>query len=152
MLVGSHGVWISLVSLVVFKKLGIGIGQLFSLLSHVFFFGVSLGALPVEHIIETCPAPAVSLGTMVLFGTAEISLFIIPIMIEQLGIDGCFSIFAVGTFIGAIYLHLFFKDTTYFYRYIDEVDQDGKVTQIRVKHNLTEKEKKELYWPDDLKS
>ena len=92
---------------------------------------------------ETCADAAVGFASLMIFMAVVFSSLVTPILIEKLGVSGCFGFYAICSFLGCIYLHTFFKDSTY--KLVQ--NPDGSTSKV----HLTEKEKKQLYMPEDLK-
>ena len=80
---------------------------------------------------------------MSIFFWVVVSSGVTPILVDRLGVEGCFLIFGSLTFVGCLYTHLMVKETSYEFRTVESPDGQLK----RVKQTLSEKEKKFLYSP-----
>jgi hypothetical protein len=69
---------------------------------------------------------------------------IVPLLSERIGNSAVFLFFGSLSLLTLVYMCIFIKDTTYTF---DETD--GKEKRIRL---LTDREKKELYMPEEFKS
>ena len=68
---------------------------------------------------------------------------ITPTLISKLTVSGTFAFFGGFSLLSLLHIFAFVRQTNYL-----EKDKDGNQTII----GLTEKEKKELYWPQEFKS
>ena len=151
LIAGTHGVYLCLLGIVVFNELGISMGILVCLLCHLCLYQVSMGAIVLTHVQETCSDPAVGFATLVFFMGVVLTSSATPVMIEQLGTSGCFGYYGVWTVISAIYLHLYQRDTTYKTVYEEVDDGFGEKRRANKLVPVSEKEKKELYMADEFK-
>eukprot|EP00356_Strombidium_inclinatum_P007689 CAMPEP_0170500762 /NCGR_PEP_ID=MMETSP0208-20121228/35997_1 /TAXON_ID=197538 /ORGANISM="Strombidium inclinatum, Strain S3" /LENGTH=435 /DNA_ID=CAMNT_0010778949 /DNA_START=186 /DNA_END=1490 /DNA_ORIENTATION=- len=129
LITGTHAVYICLAGIVVFNMMDLSIGILICLLCHLTCYQLSLGAIVLAHVQETCADRAVGFATLLFFLWVVITSLLIAPMIDNMGSSFTFGFFAVWTFLGSIYLHFNLKDTTYKYVVVEEA---GEKVQKRV--------------------
>lgn len=140
---GHVGMTISLFAIVIFKMLHQNMMILVAINLFICFFEYGVGCIMVLHLFETNVDSIVGLGNFMLFiGVAIVSL-IFPMQLDKFTEIGTFTFYGIGSLIGILYIIFFVKPTNKM-----GVDQNG-FPEIQ---SLSEKEKKELYWPDEFKS
>lgn len=82
---------------------------------------------------------AVGLANQSIFFSQVMVTIIIPVLVETVGPSWMFIFFALITFIGSLYILFFIRNTTYY------VDESG------AKIGLNDKEKKQLYMPEEYR-
>lgn len=72
-----------------------------------------------------------------------VTSLITPTLIQKLTVSGCFAFFGGFSFLSFFWIIFFVRDTSHVRK-----GEDGKKIIV----NMTEKEKKELYWPEEFKN
>lgn len=98
------------------------------------------GPIKFIHLYETCVDSATGIAELFFCLVNPSVAIICDVLIENVGSKGMFAFYAGVTFVGLIYYSLFFRDTTFGY------DHNHR-RFIR----MTDKQKQELYMPDELK-
>jgi hypothetical protein len=106
---------------------------------YLIFFEFGIGTIVFIHIFETNVDSIISFSNQVLQMMVFTMSLITPTLITHLTVSGTFVFFGSWSLIGLIHMSFFIKDTT------ERIETDKNGNQSVVK--LTEKEKKELYWP-----
>jgi hypothetical protein len=88
------------------------------------------------HAQETCVDVAVGVANQSVFLAVVLTSILSSFLVDKVGSLGMFIFFFVCSILGAIYLKMFVKDTL-----------KGKYGLL-----LNEKQKKEIYWPEEYKS
>ena len=112
---------------------------------------MSLGAIVLAHVQETCSDRGVGFGTLMFFIWVVITQVITPFMIDNVGTSFTFGFYGVWTFFGSFYLHCFLQDTTYKTVEVEEDDGKGGKHMVKKRMAVSEKEKKQLYMSDEYK-
>lgn len=121
--------------------------MLFMIIMFVLISQSTTGPIKFIHIFETCVDSAAGLNEFLLFIINSAVAIICEKLIKEIGTQGMFAFFASFTCVGTMYYILFLKDTTY--KFIEEITEDGKKEVLKVR--LTDKEKQELYMPEEFK-
>jgi MFS family permease len=99
-------------------------------------FQLSFGPIAYMHCQETCVDVAIGMANQGVFLAAVVTSILTSYLVEKIGVIGMFSFFLSCSLIGAIYIKLLVKDTL--------KSPEGQL--------LNDKQKKELYWPEEFKS
>lgn len=105
-------------------------------------FQFAIGTIAYMHVFQTTVDSITGFANQVLFFGVFLVSSITPTLIEHLQVSGCFAFWGGWSTIAFIYMCLCVKHTSYI-----KVNDDG-TKEIII---LTEKEKKELYWPEEYK-
>ena len=92
------------------------------------------------HVTETCVESVVGVASQFLFINVIIVSLLTPPLIDKIGTSGVFIFYGSFAISALIYMICFLKDTTY------TNDEGGK------RRYLTDREKKELYMPEEFKT
>lgn len=115
------------------------VGIILSFMVFLTCFQISTGALPFIHAQETCHEVIVAFGQNLLYLSMIATGFLTPLLLQKLGAKGTFGFYMGIGIISLIHQIFITKDTTY------GVDEKGQ------KVKLSDKQKKELYMPDEFK-
>jgi len=99
-------------------------------------FELSVGNVGFVHAQETTIDSVLGFTNMQIGVWLCISTLITPILIENTGVRGTFIFYGSYSIVFLLYVIVFLRDTTY--------NKDGT--------KLTEKQKKQLYMPEEFKS
>lgn len=144
---GQTGVVLSLYGIAVFNYFEFNSLMLASMVIYLCFFEFGIGSIVFIHIFETNVDSITGVSNQVLFVMVFTTSLITPTLIDSLTVSGTFLFFGSCSLVGLIYIILFVKDTS---RIVKSEADDNKSSSTIVK--LTEREKKELYWPAEFKS
>lgn len=108
------------------------------------FYQFGIGTIGFIHIFETNVDSIIGFANQMLFFMVFLTSLMTPSLIKHLSVYGTFTLYGVISLAGLIYMLCFVKQTSYF-----QEAADGGKKQIIKK---TEKDKKELYWPDEFKA
>lgn len=134
---GSVVACIANASIVVFNEYNLNVLILIAILSFVVGFEVSVGPGYFVHVQETTIDSILGLSNMTMSFFVISCNIITPLLVENTGARGTFSFCTACCLVSLAHLFCILKDTTY--------RADGKT-------KLTEREKKELYMPEEYKS
>jgi len=123
------------VLIVIFNETGQNYMILIIELIWICGFEISVGTGAAVHAQETALDSALGLGNFTLCSCLVVSSILTPYLIESTGVRGTFIFYGCVCLVNLTYIIIFLKDTTY--------KKDGS--------KLTEREKKELYMPEELK-
>lgn len=116
--------------------------MLVSMVLYLCFFEFGIGTIVFIHIFETNVDSITGISNQVLFIMVFTTSLITPTLVSSLTVSGTFVFFGSCSLVGLVYIALFVRDTS-------RIETDGEGQQSTIK--LTEKEKKELYWPEEFK-
>ena len=102
-----------------------------------------------NHTAETSVDAAIGLANMHLFLWVLLTVLISPVLISKATPSGTFALYGAVSFIGFVYFSCVIRDTSFSDEEIEQVDDKGET--IKTYRRLNEKEKKELYMPDEFK-
>ena len=141
----------SLLGVIIFNLLGYSLGVLVMLISLIVFFQSTIGAIFWIHTQETCIDSAIGIVNTNFQSWNVIARLAGPYISKVYGTNTLFTIFAVGTFLGCIYIKVFVRDTTY--TWVDLVSTKSTTSagseapKIILKRPMSIKEKSEVYMP-----
>ena len=75
-----------------------------------------MGPIFFIHAQETCVDSALSLASMGLFFWIVVGSGLTPVLVENFGIEGCFTLFGSITVVGCAFIHLVIKETGFEFR------------------------------------
>lgn len=139
LLSGQLGMLIMLLLMVIFNEVNVSVGIVVAIVLFVVVFQLSIGCIFYVHTAETTADSMAGVALNSLFMWLLIQSILAPILIRETGSRGVFVFFACCVFLGFIYEVIFFKDSTF--KYLD----NGQCV------HQTEKDKKQLYCPPELR-
>lgn len=145
MIGGQFAVFICLILLIVFERLNVSSMLLVMLYVYVIAFQGGFGSLFFTHAAETTVDAANGLANLSHFSWMLITSLMTPTLIDNAGLSGTFGLYAAICFIGVIYMYCCLRETIYSDEVIEEIDG------VKSFRRLTEKEKKQLYMPSELR-
>lgn len=102
-------------------------------------FELSIGPISFIHAQETNIDVIVAFSQNVLYLSMLVVNFITPLLVQNLGVRGTFSFYCACNILSVVHQLIFLKETSY------KLGPDGE------KIKLNDREKKELYMPDEFK-
>ena len=109
---------------------------------YICFYEFGIGTICFIHIFETNVDSITGLANQVLFFMIFITSLFTPTLIEYLTVSGTFFMFGSLSLLSLIYM-IFIVEHTSLY----EENTEGNLEEVK----LSEKQKKELYWPLDTR-
>lgn len=107
------------------------------------FFEFGIGTIAWIHIFETTVDSITGLANQTMFFVGFCTTMITPTLIKKLTVSGMLIIFGTFNLFFLLYMIFFVKQTSSI-----EIDENGQKQIIE----MTEKNKKELYWPEEYKT
>lgn len=113
----------------------------------IFFYQYGIGGIKYIHIFETSVDSVVGFGNFIVYFSVACISIITPILLDNFTEIGAFSFFGVFSLLGLLYFIFFVKATN---MCVYQYEKDGGKISYEI-ISLSEKDKKELYWPDKFK-
>lgn len=113
------------------------------MLLFICFYEFGIGTIVFIHIFETNVDSITGFGSQWVFFLGFLTSLVSPTLIDKLTVSGFFIVYGVISLVCLLYMICFVKQTSRI-----ETDENGKKKIVE----MTEKEKKELYWPAEFKS
>ena len=133
---------LSLFGIAIFDYLDHNTIMLLWMVLYICFYEFGIGTICFIHIFETNVDSITGLANQVLFFMIFITSLFTPTLIEYLTVSGTFFMFGSLSLLSLIYM-IFIVEHTSLY----EENTEGNLEEVK----LSEKQKKELYWPLDTR-
>lgn len=144
MIYAQLGMVTSLFCITLFNYIELNGIMILFMVIFLFFFQFGIGTIGFIHIFETNVDSIIGFSNQILFYVLFISSIITPSLIEHLSVYGTFSFFGAISLAGLFYMICFVRHTSY----IKESAENKRKEIVK----CTDKEKKELYWPEEFKT
>lgn len=127
---------------ILFNETGQSALLIISLVLFICCFQYGIGTIALVHTFETCVDSIVGLGLYTLYLGIFVTALVTPTLFTLLGETGFFAVFASASTLMIIFSTFRIRDTDYWI--VDE--KTGKKVLVK----MTERAKKELYWPKEF--
>ena len=134
---------LSLFGITLFNYLDLNTLMIATMVLFLCFYEFGIGSIVFIHIFETNVDSITGVANQVLFFMVFTTSLITPTLIANLTVSGTFAFFGALSSLSLLYFTFFIKHTSYY-----EKNKDGNMEEVK----LTEKQKKELYWPEEYRN